>query len=105
MRVSSPAVIIDYVNKTTNTTIDHEVIREWAEKRDGKPAIVKDTKREGGMAVLRIDFGKPESKLQEISWEDFFKIFEERNLAFLYQDATADGKESRFFKFIDRENI
>ena len=56
---------------------------------------------EGG--ILRIDFGEPEEGLEKISWEDFFKVFDERKLAFLYQDKTADGKMSRFNKFVARD--
>ena len=58
------------------------------------------TKGQGG--VLRIDFGEKEEDFDEISWEDFFKIFDENKLAFLYQDKTKDGETSRFNKFIER---
>jgi hypothetical protein len=85
---------------SSSTTTDHDEIREWAEARDGHPAMV-DTEGKGG--ILRIDFGKPEENLEAISWDEFFQIFDENKLAFLYQDKTADGKESRFNKFINRD--
>jgi hypothetical protein len=81
------------------TTTDHDKIRKWAEARDGHPAIIK-TKGEGG--VLRIDFGEPEEELQEISWDEFFEVFDDNELAFLYQDKTSDGGKSRFNKFVER---
>ena len=83
-------------------TTDHHAIREWVEEHGGRPARVKATagKLSG---ILRIDFGEPEESLEEISWNEFFNIFERRKLAFLHQDDTADGKESRFVKFVDRE--
>ncbi len=84
----------------SKTTTDHDTIRKWAEGRDGHPARVKGAS-DGGL--LRIDFGKPEERLEEISWEEFFKIFDENELAFLYQDRTAEGSVSRFFKFIERD--
>ncbi|MEY9559004.1 hypothetical protein [Sinorhizobium fredii] len=84
----------------SKTTTDHDTIRKWAEGRDGHPARVKGA---ADGSLLRIDFGKPEQRLEEISWADFFKIFDESKLAFLYQDKTADGKVSRFFKLIDRD--
>ncbi|ACP22557.1 conserved hypothetical protein (plasmid) [Sinorhizobium fredii NGR234] len=84
----------------SKTTTDHDTIRKWAEGRDGHPARVKGAS-DGGL--LRIDFGKPEQRLEEISWEEFFKIFDENKLTFLYQDRLEGGKVSRFFKFIDRE--
>ncbi|WP_139015788.1 MULTISPECIES: hypothetical protein [Ensifer] len=83
------------------TTVDHDTIRNWVEARKGRPARVKDA-TEGGGGLLRIDFGKPEDTLEKISWDEFFKIFDEENLAFLHQDMTDDGQTSRFCKFIHR---
>ncbi|AMD58737.1 hypothetical protein [Agrobacterium pusense] len=80
------------------TTTDHDTIRKWAEQRDGHPAKV-DVSGDGG--ILRIDFGEPEDALKAITWDEFFEIFEDRKLAFLYQDETSGG-ESRFNKFISR---
>lgn len=88
------------------TTTDHERIRRWAEERRGAPATVKSTKRGGqGAGLLRIDFPgfSGARSLEKISWDDWFEQFEESNLAFLYQDKTKDGKQSRFFKLVDRK--
>ncbi len=83
-------------------TQDHEIIRRWAESRGGKPATVKRTKAEGEPGVLRIDFEgySGEESLEEISWDEFFEKFDEKNLDFLYQEKTRDGEPSRFFKFV-----
>jgi hypothetical protein len=87
----------------SKTTTDHETIRRWAEERGGRPATVKGTEAGGEDAgVLRIDFQEPEESLQEISWEEFFRKFDEAQLAFLYQDETKEGAESRFFKLVRR---
>ena len=53
-----------------------------------------------GTNVLRIDFAEPDEKLTPVSWEEFFRVFDERNLEFLYQDHTHDGHISRFNKFV-----
>ena len=82
------------------STIDHDTIRTWAEERNGHPARVKDS-GEGG--ILRIDFDPPEDSLEEIGWEEFFSVFEKRNLAFLYQEKTDEGSISRFNKLVHRE--
>ena len=79
-------------------THDHEVVRKWVESRQGRPAIVRDT-HHGNDGVLRIDFGSPEETLEPLTWEDFFRLFEEKHLDFLYQDEP----DSRFFKLVDRE--
>ncbi|MBS4017591.1 MAG: hypothetical protein KGZ68_05080 [Dechloromonas sp.] len=81
------------------TTTNHDEIRKWAEARDGHPAMV-DTKGKGG--ILRIDFGDPEDGLEQIEWDEFFRIFEESKLAFLYQDEVKSGKTSRFNKLVER---
>ena len=85
---------------TSEKTIDHSRIRQWAERRNGHPALV-ETKGSGG--ILRIDFGEPEERLEAISWDRFFEIFEENELAFLYQEKTSDGQISRFNKFVERD--
>lgn len=75
------------------TTRDHDRIRRWVEDRNGRPTVVR-TKGEGG--ILRIDFEERDRNLEEIGWDDFFAIFDERKLAFLYEDEP----DSRFNKFV-----
>jgi hypothetical protein len=75
---------------------DPERIREWAEAHGGRPACVKGT-----TALLRIDFGEPDEKLQPISWEQWSETFERRRLAALIQE---DDERSRFFKLVDRRS-
>lgn len=76
---------------------DHDEIRRWAEARGGRPAKV-DPGGEGG--VLRFDFGEKEEALTEIGWDEFFRIFDDSDLAVLLQTDTAD---SRFSKFVRRD--
>jgi hypothetical protein len=83
-------------------TTDHNEIRAWAEKRGGTPSTVEGTGDKGGVGVLRLDFPPKNTELEKISWEEFFKKFEKEKLAFLYQDKTSDGAESRFHKFVNR---
>jgi hypothetical protein len=87
----------------SKTTTDHNQIRRWVEERGGHPAKVKGTES-GDSALLRVDYPgySGEDTLEEIDWDEFFEIFDENKLAFLYQEKTADGKQSRFSKFVDR---
>jgi hypothetical protein len=80
---------------SANQTTDHEEIRRWIEEREGTPSRVKDS-GEGG--ILRVDFGEQEENLEPMEWD----VFEKSDLAFLHQDRTADGKLSRFSKFVSR---
>ncbi|MFL5664401.1 MAG: hypothetical protein ACJ8BW_24105 [Ktedonobacteraceae bacterium] len=89
----------------SRVTTDHNEIRKWAEARQGKPVTVKSTESHGEPGVLRIDFPgyRGQDTLEEISWDEFFKKFEEKKLAFLYQDKTAKGEPSYFFKLVSRD--
>jgi hypothetical protein len=89
----------------SSVTTDHEVIRKWVEERKGRPATVKGTDDEKRAGLLRIfyqDYHGKES-LKEITWEEFFEKFEEKELAFLYQEKTKSGAISRFSKFVSRK--
>ncbi len=88
----------------SKTTTDHNEIRRWVEERGGRPAHVAETGSSGDPGVLRIDFDEPggddDDRLEEISWDEWFKAFDENKLAFLYQ---SDG-ESRFNKLVSRSS-
>lgn len=84
------------------TTTNHKEIRHWIEARGGRPSVVKGTEGRDGEGVLRVEFRHPD-KLEDVDWDTFFETFEDRKLAFLHQDKTTDGQESRFFKFVRRE--
>jgi hypothetical protein len=87
----------------SKTTTNHDEIKQWVSERGGHPAKVKGTEK-GSSAMLRIDYPgfSGEDTLEEISWTEFFKIFDQNDLAFLYQDETEGGDKSRFSKFISR---
>jgi hypothetical protein len=87
----------------SKTTTNHDEIRRWAEARGGRPAAVTATGGGDDPGILRIDFGDQDEGLEQISWEEFFDAFEQNNLAFLYQEETEGGGESRFNKFVARE--
>jgi hypothetical protein len=88
-------------------TTDHELIREWAETRGGKPAHVKSTGKKSDVGILRIDFPgySGQGSLEEISWDEFFDKFEKSGLALVYQEETASGERSNFNKLISRDSV
>jgi hypothetical protein len=87
----------------SETTTDHDTIRKWAESHGGKPAAVDRTHKEGDVGIIRLMFPKsPQSEhgsLVEISWEEFFKEFEERELALIYDE------DSLFSKIVGRDTV
>lgn len=85
-------------------TTDHDKIKKWVEDREGKPAVVESTEKKDGSGLLRINFpGYAEENLKDISWDQFFEVFDQNDLAFLYQEKTQDGKISRFSKFVNKK--
>jgi iron-sulfur cluster repair protein YtfE (RIC family) len=92
---------------SAKATIDHDEIRAWVEARGGCPARVKRTGREGDPGILRIDFPgfSGVRTLEKISWDEFFDWFEKNELAFLHQDTTTQGKQSRFSKLVSRDSV
>jgi hypothetical protein len=80
------------------------LIRTWVEERGGKPACVRGTGGKLDTGMLRIDMPGYSGKtsLAPISWDDWFEKFDEKQLAFLYQDETAGGKKSNFNKLVSR---
>lgn len=77
----------------TRYTTDHAVIRKWVKRRGGWPA-----------KFLHIYFPAYVTRgaFPRIDWEEFFRTFEERQLAFLYQDRTSAGERSYFFRLVSR---
>jgi hypothetical protein len=89
----------------SQTTTDHDEIRQWAEARGGKPSSVAGTGGGGDPGLIQIDFPgySGAGKLQEITWDEFFEKFDQNNLALLYQEKTAGGEQSNFNKLVSRE--
>lgn len=85
------------------STTSLNAIKKWADERMGKPAKVKGTNRKGS-AILRINFPdySGDEILEGIPWDEWYDIFRENKLEFVYQDTNTEGKESRFFKLINK---
>lgn len=89
---------------SAKTTTNHDEIRKWVEHRGGHPAVVAATENNGRSGgLLRIDYDEPggndDDALHRITWDEFFKIFDENDIAFLHSDG-----DSRFSKFVARES-
>ncbi|HEY8536783.1 MAG TPA: hypothetical protein VIL25_10040 [Vicinamibacterales bacterium] len=86
--------------------VDHDRIREWAEARGAKPARVKGTggrRGQGDVGMIRLDFPgySGARSLQPISWKEWFRQFDENNLALLV--GSGPGTR-RFNKLVSRSD-
>ena len=114
-KAAKDADAVDEVTRNTKsqttaasyTTTDHEVIRAWAQARGARPAAVAATGGKNDAGLLRLDFAGAddgEDGLSDVDWAPFFETFEDRKLAFIYQEKTSDGSQSRFSRFVSRDN-
>ncbi len=67
----------------SSVTTDHEEIRQWAEERGARPACVRGTGGGDDSGMIRLDFPgySGADSLEEISWDDWFRSFDENGLA------------------------
>src|SRR5690606_7267151 len=87
--------------------VDHDSIREWAEARGAKPACVKGTggrRGKGDVGMIRLDLPgfSGAGSLQPITWNEWFRQFDENNLALLVEDSRRGGRPSNFNKLVSR---
>lgn len=81
-------------------TTNHDVIRRWARQRDAKPATIRGTEREGRVGVLTFNMPgyRESSRVREITWNEWFRTFDLRQLNLIYQEQLRDGRTSNFFR-------
>ncbi len=88
-------------------TRNHDEIRRWAQEHGAVPCEVAGTERNSEAGILRFEFShapnRNDQNLKEISWDEFFRKFDENNLQLLYQDSS-DGAKSNFNKIIRAEH-
>jgi hypothetical protein len=93
------------------TTIDQIKIMQWVTEHNGSPAVIDAPEAKGDKVGLRINFPgfldeRELADFQEtktVSWEEFFKIFEEQKLLFMYDDKTKDSNPVNWYKLGKRE--
>ncbi|TDB72224.1 hypothetical protein [Micromonospora sp. KC721] len=81
-------------------TTNHEVIQNWARARGARPATIAGTERNGRPGVLTFEIPgyRESSRVQVITWDDWFRTFDERKLNLIYQEELRDGRQSNFFR-------
>ncbi len=83
------------------TTDDTDHIRDWIEEHEGKPAKVDKPGTDVRLGIIFEDEDS-DSNLEEISWEEFFEILDEKDLKFAYAQDSGIHLSSEKFDFRDR---
>lgn len=80
-------------------TTNHDVIKRWAQARQAKPATIRNTDRDNRPGVLRLEFPGFQSSpnMVGVTWNQWFRTFDERQLNFVYQERLRNGQPSNFF--------
>lgn len=79
-------------------TIEPQQIRKWAESRRARPVLETES---GDVPAPAIRFPEQDIGL-EVSWDQWLASFEDGQWAFIWQDTTQDGQESRFCRVVPR---
>lgn len=90
-------------------TINHEEIQAWVEKHHGTAQLIDEIDATGDSVGIRIDFPGTKDdmlidreKYRKATWEDWFKVFEQQNLAFGYDDEIQPDDQNRLYRFEKR---
>jgi hypothetical protein len=83
-------------------TTDHDEIKHWVEEHDGRPALLKE--ETSSVTPIKIIFPEYDinDHVEEVTWTEWFREFEEEDLAFEYKEDVEEGEEVGAFKLIHR---
>lgn len=81
-------------------TANHDVIRRWARARGAKPATIAGTEHRGrpGVLTFNVPGYRESSRIRQITWDEWFRTFDERRLNLVYQEQLRNGRQSNFFR-------
>jgi len=83
-------------------TADHGDIRAWVEAHGGRPVRARPPGT-GAAGVPQIDFleGRGDRSLELIGWDEWFRVFDDNDLALLFRDGDAQA-DSPSVEFVRR---
>ncbi len=92
---------------SSKETTNHGEIQRWAEAHGGQPAVIDHPHARADKRGIRIDFpGKRDDAIKDIthpvSWDEFFRVFEEQQLLLAYDDDPTDEDPAMWYHFEPR---
>ena len=86
----------DNSHVATIATTNHEEIKEWAETRKARPVQVLRYRDETVPERVRFRFPKDKyTDEEDLSWEEFFEIFDQSRLEFVFEDVADEAVENK----------
>ena len=99
---------------TVKETVDHGEVRAWAERNNGKPQVWDNPAAGSDHIGIRIDFPgrldeaypRGPNQPRDISWDEFFVLFDSLGLSFVYEEDRPDvADKSRLYRFDRRLRV
>lgn len=95
------------------TTVDHKEIRSWVELYKGQPQLLDHKNANADTVGIRVAFPvegdsdllSTDSPPTNIDWEEFFRLFEEQELHFIYTDGKIIGDPGYHYRFAKRSEL
>jgi hypothetical protein len=81
-------------DKSRIATVDHKLIKSWAEARNARPTQLKRFENEQITDRIRMRF--PDDRFpdeSDLEWEEFFDIFDTNELEFVFEDIADQAVE------------
>jgi len=93
----------DELASGSRITTDHDEIREWVDEHGGRPVRGPVLSAEGQYGTIEIDFsgGRADRSLEPVDWDEWFRIFDDDQLALLIRDEDQGG-DTRLFELVRR---
>ena len=88
---------------TSKKTTDHTEIRSWAESRGAQPALIKEDSYDSGVLRIALPGQPPQGKVVPLTWDHFFKRFDDDGLAFMYAPEAHDPDMENYNKLVRRD--
>jgi hypothetical protein len=91
----------DSVERTT----EHTLLRSVIEEHGGYPAHSPHSEGEGDRGLLRIGFRDGDEDLKQLSWEEFFDEFDEKDLVGVYSTDGSGVEGDRPVVLRERDHV
>ena len=92
-------------------TDDHQLIREWAERRGAEPATGEPTQSgpgtvnvQDGGAGIRFNFPAA-ARFRPITWDEWFQNFTKHDLVFVYEEDVSGRPPSARFRLVPKHKL
>jgi hypothetical protein len=91
-------------SELTRITVDHDEIRAWVEAHGGRPVRTRASGAPEGAGSPQIDFlhGRGDRSLEPVDWDEWFRMFDDNDLAVLFRDEQPDGWAQASVEFVRR---